>query len=120
MKIKKITSKDKLEGSSLKIAYNFSCHINCETCEYAGISLDNQKCLSCGNGFCYMKHEKNCFSLNSLIYKYYNEVVMKRRNKLKLFLHHLMEKKKYLKNTIIQCHGFLFLLKIRIRKNVRK
>ena len=62
------------EGSSLRITYNFSCHINCETCEYIGISLDNQKCLSCANGFCYMGLEKNCFNIDSLIYNYYNEV----------------------------------------------
>ena len=65
------------EGKSFKIKFNFGCHKNCGSCEYAGITPDNQKCLSCKNneGLCFMNNENNCFNINSLTYNYYyNEI----------------------------------------------
>ena len=66
---------EKLEftGESFTIKYNFGCHKDCETCEYVGVTLSNQRCLSCrsGEGYCYMENENNCFHINSVNYKYY-------------------------------------------------
>ena len=63
------------EGSSFKIRYTFGCYKNCDNCEYAGFTLDNQKCLSCKKNeeLCYMKNENNCFNINILTYNYYKE-----------------------------------------------
>ena len=71
---KKYFEKQNYVGRSLKIKYNFGCHKNCDECEYVGLTLDDQKCLSCKDPeyFCLMKNTNNCFNINSLIYNFYN------------------------------------------------
>ena len=67
------------KGTNLQIKYNFKCYLNCGTCEYAGLTLYNQKCLTCKNSedFCYINtgknNEKNCYYLKSLNYRFYNK-----------------------------------------------
>ena len=62
------------KANSVKIKFNFDCYQNCETCEFVGISSENQKCLSCKDNIkCYMESENNCFDINSLTYKFYND-----------------------------------------------
>ena len=66
--------KQTFNGKSLKVKYNFGCHKNCYTCEYAGITIDNQKCITCRNdlGYCHMNNDNNCHNISSLLIKYYN------------------------------------------------
>ena len=59
----------------LKLKFNFECYITCESCEYVGFNITEQKCSSCKNSdtFCLMKNEGNCYEINELSshYNYY-------------------------------------------------
>ena len=63
-------------GNSLKVKYNFGCHKICDTCEYTGIKIDDQKCITCKHSeeYCYMNNENNCFDTKNLTYNYYNKI----------------------------------------------
>ena len=62
--------------NTVKIKFNFACYQNCETCEYVGVSSENQKCLSCKDNDikCYIESENNCDNIDSLKYKFYNDI----------------------------------------------
>ena len=64
-----------IDEKILKIKFNFKCYSTCETCEYAGFNITNQKCLSCKNSniFCLIENEGNCYNINNLSsqYSYY-------------------------------------------------
>ena len=72
---RKYFEKQTYVGRSLKIKYNFGCYKNCDKCEYVGLTLDDQKCLSCKDPetFCLMKNTNNCFNINYLVYNFYNK-----------------------------------------------
>ena len=59
----------------LKLKFNFECYLTCESCEYAGFNITQQKCSSCkdSGNFCLMKIEGNCYEINELPsqYNYY-------------------------------------------------
>ena len=57
----------------LKVKFNFECYSTCETCEYAGFNITNQKCTSCKNSniFCFMENEGNCYNTSSSNYSFY-------------------------------------------------
>ena len=65
-----------IDKKILKVKFNFECYITCETCEYFGLDITKQKCLSCKNSdsFCLMKNEGNCYDINALPshYNYYS------------------------------------------------
>ena len=64
------------QGNSIKFMYNFGCHKMCDTCEYAGLKLDEQKCTTCkkSEDYCYMKDENNCFDVKVSTFKYFNKI----------------------------------------------
>ena len=59
----------------LKLKFNFECYLTCESCEYVGFNITEQKCSSCkdSGNFCLMKNEGNCYEINELPsqYNYY-------------------------------------------------
>ena len=36
-----------IDEKILKVKLNFECYSTCESCNYIGFNLNNQKCLSC-------------------------------------------------------------------------
>ena len=44
-----------------KFTSGIDCFENCETCTNKGLSLDDQKCDTCKNGFYFAENTKNCF-----------------------------------------------------------
>ena len=62
------------QGNTVKMKYNFGCYKNCDICEYVGLNLDEQKCITCKDSeeFCYMNNENNCFDVKDLVFNYYS------------------------------------------------
>ena len=74
---KKYFKRQTFKGQHLKVNYNFGCHKNCDICEYAGFTENNQKCTTCKNNeenICYLRNinDNICYNIFSLTYKYYN------------------------------------------------
>ena len=44
-----------------KFTAGIDCFENCESCNEKGLSLDDQKCNECKNGFYFVENTKNCF-----------------------------------------------------------
>ena len=66
----------------IKLNFNFKCYLTCETCEYSGLNINKQNCLSCkGNNYCFMENEGNCYDTLSLKYYFYKD--LEDANKLK-------------------------------------
>ena len=60
-----------IDKKLLNFRLNFFCFENCGTCEYAGYSIDNQKCLSCkGNNLCFKEDEGNCYNIYTSNYNF--------------------------------------------------
>ena len=62
-----------IDEKIIKVKLNFECYITCESCDYVGFNIINQKCSSCKNNqiFCLMEKEGNCYDTLELIYLYY-------------------------------------------------
>ena len=45
-----------------KFTVGIDCFENCESCDIKGLSIDDQQCKTCKNGYYFVENTKNCFA----------------------------------------------------------